>query len=371
MTDSDDDIYVNEAAEAPPPPPGVGPQLRAAREKKGMTLDQLASETRISRRSLDLIEAGNFSAMSGRTYAVGFAKTFAKAVGLDQDDVAAMVRAEMDQTAAEADQAPAVRGTFEPGDPARSPGSGLLWFSLFAIVVLLVGIFFAARAWFAPAAEMPSLIEQQEQEDAASRAVANTENAEAATPVDAGGAVVFTAQGETWVRFYEADGRVLQEGMLRQGDSFTVPADAVAPQIITGRPDLLTITVGGRPVRKLSSDPETVQDVAISAEALLARPSGGEIIGFGAGTVAPVTAATTPATASATATGSTPARRPANTAAEAPAPAAAATPAASASPTPRPRASAAPTPEPDTAATAPPRAVPAEPDEDTASPVIN
>ena len=127
MTDSEDDIDVNAAAEAPPPPPGVGPQLRAAREKKGLTLDQLAAETRISRHSLELIEAGRFTDLAGRTYAVGFAKTFAKAVGLDQGDVAAMVRAEMDEVVADESYSPTQRRSFEPGDPARSPGGGLLW----------------------------------------------------------------------------------------------------------------------------------------------------------------------------------------------------------------------------------------------------
>ncbi len=363
MTDSEDDIDVNEAAEAPPPPPGVGPQLRAAREKKGLTLDQLAAETRISRNSLELIEQGNFADLAGRTYAVGFAKTFAKAVGLDQGDVAAMVRAEMDEAATEQDYSPA-RRTFEPGDPARSPGGGLLWFSLFAIVVLLVGIFFAARALFSPAAEMPSLIEQQEQEEVAAVAEAGAEDTEAAAPVDASGAVVFTAQGETWVRFYEADGRVLQEGTMRQGDSFTIPADAVAPQIITGRPDLLTITVGGSPVRKLSNDPETLQDVAISAEALLARPSGGEVIGFGRGTGGPVVAEESPAAAPTRA----PAPRP--TATPSSAPTATATPAATPAHRPTTTATPAPTPEPSPAGTAPPRAEPAEPAENPVSPPV-
>ncbi|MEL1249352.1 helix-turn-helix domain-containing protein [Aurantiacibacter gilvus] len=362
MTDSEDEIDVNEAAEAPPPPPGVGPQLRAAREKKGLTLDQLAAETRISRHALELIEAGNFTDLAGRTYAVGFAKTFAKAVGLDQGDVAAMVRAEMDELAVEENYDPAHRRPFEPGDPARSPGGGLLWFSLFAIVVLLVGIFFAARALFTPAAEMPSLIEQQEQEEAAALAEAEPEEAEveADAPVDASGAVVFTAQGETWVRFYEADGRVLQEGTMRQGDSFTIPADAVAPQIITGRPDLLAITVGGSPVRKLSNDPETLQDVAISAEALLARPSGGDVIGFRLGTGGPVTADEAPT--------ATPTRAPASrpTATPSPSP----TPAATATPRPTASASATATPEPSTAATAPPRAEPAEPAENPVSPPV-
>ncbi|MGB3796161.1 MAG: DUF4115 domain-containing protein, partial [Alteraurantiacibacter sp.] len=192
------------------------------------------------------------------------------------------------------------RGNFEPGDPARGPGGRLLYFSIFAVIVLLVGIFFAARALFAPAAEMPSLVEQerQEQQELAQQQAAQAQADPQAAGVaeDPSGEVVFTAEGETWVRFYDGEGRVLREGTLTEGDSFTLPADAQDPQLITGRPDRLAITIGGRPVRKLSTEVETLSDVPISAEALLARTGGVQTIGFRQGTpsATPGVAATAP-----------------------------------------------------------------------------
>ena len=299
MTDTDDLFEDAVAESAENVVVGVGPQLRAAREAKGLTLEQLAAGTRISRRHLENIEAGAFENLPGRTYAIGFARTIAKTVGLDQDDVIAMVRAEMEAQEEEAAVVAAGgRGKFEPGDPNRSPGKKLLWFSLFAIAILLVGIFFAARALFTPAAELPSLVEQQEQEEAAAATLAQQQAQEGVTAatVDLAGVVVFTAQGETWARFYDGEGNVLQEGTMREGDSFTLPADAVDPQIITGRPDLLTITIGGRAVSKISAEPETVQDVPISAEALLARPGAAQTVGFSNGAIAPAPVETTAAT---------------------------------------------------------------------------
>ena len=58
-------------------------------------------------------------------------------------------------------------------------------FSLMAILVLLVGIFFAARALFAPAAEMPSLVEEQAREEAraAAQQQAAQQQAVAAPPL--------------------------------------------------------------------------------------------------------------------------------------------------------------------------------------------
>ena len=286
MTDSEEETLPEDTHEAAAT---AGSRLRAARERKGLTLEQVASETRISRRYLEDLETGALEEMPGRTYVLGFARTYAKTVGLDQDEIVSLVRQEFDETAINERYEQGRGGTFEPGDPSRAPGGRLLYFSLFAVIILLVGIFFAARALFAPAAEIPSLVEQQQQEEAeaetpsANQAARQQPQAPADEPR---GAVVFTAEGEAWVRFYDGEGRVLREGTLHEGDTFTVPADAVNPQIITGRPDRLAITIGGRPVRKLSDELETLQDVPVSADALLARQGGVATIGFGLGTPA-------------------------------------------------------------------------------------
>ena len=128
-------------------PAGVGAQLRGAREAKGLSLEQLAAETRIPQRHLIAMEAGDFAKLPGRTYAVGFARTYAKTVGLDQDDIAAGVRDELDVQSEEGHR-PA---SFEPGDPARVPSRALGWFAAFAVLLLLAGGFFFFRTIFAPA----------------------------------------------------------------------------------------------------------------------------------------------------------------------------------------------------------------------------
>ncbi|APE29385.1 helix-turn-helix domain-containing protein [Aurantiacibacter gangjinensis] len=343
MTDTEDS-FDEDAPEPSPAPQGIGPQLRAAREVRGLSLAQLASETRISRPHLEHMEAGEFGKLPGRTYAIGFARTVAKTIGLDQEDVVSMVRAEIDAAEQEAAAASGGgRGKFEPGDPSRSPGGGLLWFSLIAVAILLVGIFFAARALFQPTAELPSLVEQQQAEEAeaaAATAAARQEQAAAAPEIDTSGEVVFTAEGETWVRFYDGNGRVLQEGTMTEGDTFTLPADAVDPQIITGRPDRLAITIGGQPVAKLSTELETIQDVPISAEALLSRTGVAQTIGFALGSR--VVPATQPTTNEPVNPASVPAR-PQPAATQTSAPPAPARPAASPSPQPTPRPTATPT----------------------------
>ena len=250
-------------------PDGVGPQLRAARERKGLTIDQVAAETRISKRHIENIEDGAFDTLPSRTYSVGFAKTIAKVVGLDQDDVAAMVRAELELE--DPQERVASGQTFEPGDPNRAPGGKLVWFSLFAVVLLLLGIFFASRALFSPGAELPALTDEAAEQEDAQLADSDDAGEADAPPVDASGQVVFTAEGEVWVRFYDAQSRVLTEQTMAEGDTYAIPGDAVGPRIITGRPDLLAITIGGQSVPKLSTEIETLDNVEVSASALLAR----------------------------------------------------------------------------------------------------
>lgn len=256
----------DEIEEAAPDAVGIGAQLRAAREAQGLTVAQVAAETRIPQRHLQTIEEGNFAALPARTYAIGFSRSYAKLVGLDGESVAETVRAELDAQEPRPRHRPA---SFEPGDPARVPSSGLVWVVAGALVLLLVGGFFFMRTLFAPAGELPSLIEPTESAaptDAAAR------QAPASPAPATEGPVVFTALEEgIWVKFYDANGMQLMQKLMARGETYTVPADAEGPQLWTGRPDALAITVGGRPIPRLAEDDVVMRDVPVTAEALLAR----------------------------------------------------------------------------------------------------
>jgi hypothetical protein len=62
----------------------------------------------------------------------------------------------------------------------------------------------------------------------------------------------------------------MQKEMAR-GERYVVPADANGPQLWTGRPDALAITIGGRAVPKLAAEEQVMRDVPVSAAALRAR----------------------------------------------------------------------------------------------------
>jgi hypothetical protein len=83
--------------------------------------------------------------------------------------------------------------------------------------------------------------------------------------------VVFTANDDVWLRIYDEAGERLKDGLMKKGESFTLPANARNPMILTGRPQALTVSVGGKPVAPLGAPDRTISDVPVSAAALLAR----------------------------------------------------------------------------------------------------
>ena len=244
---------------------GAGARLRAAREAQGLDLAHIAAETRIPLRHLDAIETGDFGTLPSRTYAIGFSRTYARVLGIDDTAILAAVREELaDHTGRRS----TVGSGMEPGDPAKLPSAGLAWFGAFAALVLAVGLiaFFGSRFG---AGEGPAPLDTPSPTPAAPVAAAP---APAATSPASAGPVVLTALADgVWVRIYEEGGERLLEKQLARDESYTVPADAADPRINTGRPEALAITVGGRAVAKLAERPVTISNAPISAAALLAR----------------------------------------------------------------------------------------------------
>lgn len=259
---------------------GAGPALRARREAKRLTLEHIAAETRIPIRHLEAIESGDFEALPSRTYSIGFARTYARVVGLDESAIAEQVRAELGETSP---RYSSMTADMEPGDPAKLPSPALVWFGGFAALVLVIGVVAFASTYFAAGTGPDPLLGQGDAvadagEDAAADEAAQPRSAAAAPEagaIDEDAQVVFTAlEDGVWVRFYEADGERLFEAQMASGDTFRLPRSASEPRINTGRPDAFAITIDGREVPKLSTEPVTLGDTPISAAALLARARG-------------------------------------------------------------------------------------------------
>ena len=246
------------------PAVATGTLMARAREAAGLDLPTLAAKTRIRIDHLKALEEGNLAGLPGRTYVFGFARSYARAVGMNEARLIEAIRCDYDGTVAEV-EAP-VTQAFSPGDPARAPSSRFAWIAGGVAMIAVAGGVAATHDWSGTAAQLPSLLPKEA--PAAKQAAVAAHPAAAVT----GGAVVFTAQTDKlWVKFYDASGMQLMQKQMAKGETYTVPADAKGPKIWTGRPDALTITVGGRAVAKLSDEDKKIKDVPVDAASLLAR----------------------------------------------------------------------------------------------------
>src|SRR5829696_81256 len=100
---------------------GIGERLRQAREAKGVSLDELANQTRIPIRHLQHIEREEWDALPAITYCVGFVRSYANAVGLDGADMGRELR---DRLGGIRTRAPAAE-YYQPADPSRVPPRSL------------------------------------------------------------------------------------------------------------------------------------------------------------------------------------------------------------------------------------------------------
>lgn len=255
------EMIENEDQEAELPLDGVATQLARARRAAGWSVADVAAQTRITERHLELIEAGNFGALPSRAYAIGFVRSYAKALGLDSNAVIAELREELARDEHEHARRPLP--AFEPGDPARLPGRRVAWYAAGGLVVVLVAGVLIWPSLYSPGGILPSSLPSP---------TASAASAVAAAPAAPTGPVVFTAtRDKVWVRFVDGAGQQLFQKELALGESWTVPESAAGVTLTTARPDGLAVTLGGRPLPPLATTEQVIRDVPVSAAALLAR----------------------------------------------------------------------------------------------------
>jgi cytoskeleton protein RodZ len=310
----------------PPVALRAGADLREARERLGWSLHEMAATLRIRMQHLEALEEGRVSLLPGNAYALAFMRTYANALGLDSEEIVRRFKSE----AAE------VSRRTELVFPIPMPDSGFP-----AGAVLLLGIVLAIGAyagWYrlsgegrlpaetviaiperlAPLAEqaLPPLPPSQADVpagaqvsaatpgpgapmtgapmtgapptaapvspiSAAAAPVANPLPA-AVTPLPEDSRIVVRASADAWIMVKDRSGAVLFNRVLKQGETWPVPA----------RPDLLLTTgnAGGTDIlldgagainlgnagsvrRDLPLDPQSIKDGKLAAAPVVqARP---------------------------------------------------------------------------------------------------
>ena len=260
-------------------PKSVSERLKAARAKSGLTIETIAERTRIPGRHLRALEEGRFQDLPAVAYSAGFARAFAQSVGLDGAAVASQYRAE-----AEPDPLP-YYDQYEPLDPARVPSSGLAWVAAGAgalVVAVLIafsmGLFSRGGDNVTVAASQPAPASEAAVSAPASvpplsppPVAAPSVPAQQAAGQVATGQVVLTASEDAWIKVYDRGGQTVRMGILKAGESYAVPGDPAQMLLWTGKAGAIKVTVGGKAVAPLGQPVQTVRDVSLAPDSLLAR----------------------------------------------------------------------------------------------------
>lgn len=126
-----------------------GQRLKKARELRGLSLDQVVAELRLSRRIIEGMESDDYSSLPEPAFVRGYMRRYAQLVKLSPDDIAA--RFDESYSADTATPQPDVRPRNPVqilGDLARPRlrvGRLLSWASLAVIALLFTGFFWARQ----------------------------------------------------------------------------------------------------------------------------------------------------------------------------------------------------------------------------------
>lgn len=262
----------------------VGERLRHAREARGLTLEDIATQTRVPIRHLRSIEDSNWEDLPAVTYTVGFGRSYANAVGLNGAEIGRELREELGDGVRGPHVSPAI---YDPPDPSRVPSRSLAWVAGLLLVVLVVGYLFwrsSLRDGDDAAEPAPAPAEQQAQapeQPAAPLPQPSPQNL-------AGQQVTLVATGEVWFRISDRQGnRRVEDKTLQAQEQYQVPLSIAQPVIATGRPQMLRAMVGGRDLGPLAPVERRISDVSLLAPDLAGTLQGGQAATPGAPPAAP------------------------------------------------------------------------------------
>jgi cytoskeleton protein RodZ len=120
--------------------PSLGQLITEARERKGMTRDQIATEAHLPAHYVKMIETDSYDMISDRLYLVPFLRRYATFLGLDAEEIASRFVSNVQHA-----EANVVRISQEITMVAKKPGSGGR--IAFAVLIVAVVVLLADFAW--------------------------------------------------------------------------------------------------------------------------------------------------------------------------------------------------------------------------------
>ncbi len=251
-----------------PPARTVGARLREAREKRGVSLRQISSITRISVMSLEALERSDLSRLPGGIFTRSFIRAYAQEVGLDPDRTVQDFIAEQPADAGPAIAGPAAIEDSEQLDSDRKAVTTALRLVLVSLPIIGLVIYYGTRRSPAIADSEPAAANTRDAEPAHTPVIAeptlsvSSSGTSAAVPAVSGVASASAVSMEIaptsscWISI-TVDGRPGFSGLMNAGDKRVIHA---REQIVVnvGDAGAFAYTLNGRAGRPLGAPGEVV-----------------------------------------------------------------------------------------------------------------
>jgi cytoskeleton protein RodZ len=126
--------------EGAPPEPSLGHVITEARERKGLTREQVAADAHLPPHYVKMIETDSYDMISDRLYLVPFLRRYATFLGLDAEEIASRFVSNVQHA-----EANVVRISQEITIVEKKPGAGGR--IAFAVLIVAVIVLLADFAW--------------------------------------------------------------------------------------------------------------------------------------------------------------------------------------------------------------------------------
>ncbi|MEU4981969.1 helix-turn-helix domain-containing protein [Streptomyces sp. NPDC021969] len=236
--------------------PSVGHALKQARIAAGLTVDDITTATRVRIAIVHAIEADDFAPCGGDVYARGHIRTLAKAVGLDPAELLAQFDAEHGGRPAPTPAAPLFEAErIRP--ERRGPNWTAAMVAAIVAVIGFVGFTFvkggddggneASVAEGAQPSSGESASSSAKPKKPADPKPEPSDSAIAAAPADKVTVKVSATEGRSWISAQDHNGRLLFDGLLKQGDSKTFQ-DNEKVKLVLGDAGAIQLYVNGKKI---------------------------------------------------------------------------------------------------------------------------
>jgi cytoskeletal protein RodZ len=226
----------------------VGTTLRTARERRGLTVNDVSVRTRITVPLIMAIEQNAFEKVPGGIFVRGFLRSYAREVGLDPEDTVSQFLEETGDSLQGAGPLPEALDDelrVQPIEPEPSAGRATWGYALI-VAALAVAFVSSTRDGRTTDAVVPVQAAQEDPVPAVASDAAEPE----AVATTGNGLLRFdiVPSGPCWVEAI-VDGRRVVYRMMQPGDRETLSAREIDLRV--GDPAAFTYTINGRPGRSL------------------------------------------------------------------------------------------------------------------------